>query len=87
MGCFHLSVIPAQAGIPWLQVLRDPRFRGDDSRLVFFDTLLMEIAASPSAPRNIRMMNHVVTSGNRHGPLDPRMRGDDGDYGFCGEFC
>jgi hypothetical protein len=25
-----LAVIPAQAGIHWLNVLGDPRFRGDD---------------------------------------------------------
>ena len=28
-GYFYLSVIPAKAGIYWLQVLRDPRLRGD----------------------------------------------------------
>ena len=39
MENFHLSVIPAKAGIHWLQVLRDPRFRGDDGKQVFFDTL------------------------------------------------
>jgi len=27
MESFTLAVIPAQAGIQWLQVFRDPRFR------------------------------------------------------------
>ncbi len=27
MEYLHLSVIPAKAGIQWLHVLRDPRFR------------------------------------------------------------
>jgi len=39
MECLHLSVIPVKAGTHWLQELRDPRLRGDDSKLVFFDTL------------------------------------------------
>jgi hypothetical protein len=32
MENFYLAVIPAQAGIPWLNVLRDPRLRGDDGK-------------------------------------------------------
>jgi hypothetical protein len=32
MENLYLSVIPAEAGIQWLQVLRDPRFRGDDGQ-------------------------------------------------------
>ena len=39
MENLSLSVIPSQAGIPWLRVLRDPRFRGDDSDYTIFDTL------------------------------------------------
>ena len=39
MDYLHLSVIPAKAGIHWLQVLRDPCLRRDDGKLVFFDTL------------------------------------------------
>ena len=39
MEYLHFSVIPAKAGIQWLRVLRDPRLRGDDGKLVFFDTL------------------------------------------------
>jgi hypothetical protein len=39
MEDLHLSVIPAQAGIPWHQVLRDSRFRGSDGHCAFFDTL------------------------------------------------
>jgi hypothetical protein len=35
----HLSVIPAKAGIHWLQVLRDPCLRRDDGEEAFFDTL------------------------------------------------
>ena len=35
----YFAVIPAQAGIPWLQELRDPCLRRDDGKLVFFDTL------------------------------------------------
>ena len=38
MDYLHLSVIPAKAGIHWLQVLRDPCLRRDDGKLVFFDT-------------------------------------------------
>jgi hypothetical protein len=38
----HLSVIPAKAGIHWLQVLRDPCFRRDDGEEAFFDTLSRE---------------------------------------------
>jgi len=37
----HLSVIPAQAGIHWLQELRDSRFRGSDDDCAFFDSLLV----------------------------------------------
>ena len=46
MENLYFAVIPAQAGIQWLQELRDPRLRGDDGffgddgKLVFFDTLL-----------------------------------------------
>jgi len=40
MEYLHLSVIPAEAGIQWLQVLRDPRLRGDDGNYVFFNTLI-----------------------------------------------
>jgi len=39
MENFYLAVIPAQAGIQWLQELRDSRFRGSDSNCAFFDTL------------------------------------------------
>ena len=39
MENFYSAVIPAKAGIQWLQGLRDPRLRGDDGKLVFFDTL------------------------------------------------
>ena len=39
MDYLHLSVIPAKAGIHWLQVLRDPCLRRDDGKFVFFDTL------------------------------------------------
>jgi hypothetical protein len=48
MENLYFAVIPAQAGIQWLQVLRDPRRSlppqslgggGDDGKLVFFDTL------------------------------------------------
>ena len=35
----YSAVIPAQAGIPWLRVLRDPCFRRDDGEEAFFDTL------------------------------------------------
>ena len=42
MENFYSAVIPAKAGIQWLQGLRDPRLRGDDSKLVFFDSLLRE---------------------------------------------
>jgi hypothetical protein len=34
----HLSVIPAQAGIQWLQVLGDPCLRRDDGEEAFSDT-------------------------------------------------
>jgi hypothetical protein len=34
----HLSVIPAKAGIHWLQGLRDPCLRRDDGEEAFFDT-------------------------------------------------
>jgi hypothetical protein len=44
MENLYFTVIPAKAGIHWLQELRDPRLRGDDSKLVFFDTLLRERA-------------------------------------------
>jgi hypothetical protein len=49
MKCLHLSVMPAKAGIHWLQVLRDPCRRlplqavgrgRDDGEETFFDTLL-----------------------------------------------
>ena len=30
MENLYLAVIPAEAGIQWLQVLGDPRLRGDD---------------------------------------------------------
>ena len=40
MENLYLSVIPAEAGIPWLQALRDSRFRGSDEHYVFFDSLL-----------------------------------------------
>ena len=33
------SVIPSEAGIQWLQVLRDSRLRGSDEDWVFSDTL------------------------------------------------
>jgi len=39
MENLYLAVIPAEAGIQWLQELGDPRLRGDDGKLVFFDTL------------------------------------------------
>jgi hypothetical protein len=39
MENLHLSVIPAQAGILWLQVLGDPCLRRDDGEEAFFDTL------------------------------------------------
>jgi len=42
MENLHLSVIPAHAGIPWLQVLRDPCLRRDDVEEAFFDTLMRE---------------------------------------------
>ena len=65
MEHFFFAVIPAKAGIHWLQELRDPRFRGDDGKLVFFDTLesgnpsahhgCWEIASALSGgPRNVR---------------------------------
>ena len=38
MENFHLSVIPAQAGIHWLQVLGDPCLRRDDGEEAFFNT-------------------------------------------------
>jgi hypothetical protein len=40
MGDLHLPVIPAKAGIRWLQVLGDPCFRRDDGEEAFFDTLV-----------------------------------------------
>jgi hypothetical protein len=48
MEHLHLSVIPAKAGIQWLQELGDPCLRRDDGKLVFFDTLLRE----QESPRN-----------------------------------
>jgi len=39
MGILSLFVIPAEAGIQWLQVLRDSRLRGSDEDWVFSDTL------------------------------------------------
>ena len=44
MEKLHFCVIPAQAGIHWLQVLGDPCFRRDDGEEAFFDTLLRERA-------------------------------------------
>ena len=44
MENLHLSVIPAQAGIHWLQVLRDPCFRRDDGEEALFDTLFFHKA-------------------------------------------
>ena len=38
MENLHLSVMPAKAGIHWLQELGDPRLRGDDGKLVLIDT-------------------------------------------------
>jgi len=38
----HLSVIPAQAGIHWLQVLGDPCLRRDDGEGASFDTVSRE---------------------------------------------
>ena len=35
----RLSVIPAQAGIQWLQVLRDPCLRRDDGEEAILETL------------------------------------------------
>jgi hypothetical protein len=35
---YHI-VIPAQAGIHWLQVLRDPCFRRDDGEEAFSDAI------------------------------------------------
>jgi hypothetical protein len=32
MENFYSAVIPAKAGIQWLQELGDPRFRGDDGK-------------------------------------------------------
>jgi hypothetical protein len=40
MQNFYFAVIPAQAGIQWLQELRDPCLRRDDGEEAFFDTLL-----------------------------------------------
>ena len=37
-----MAVIPAKAGIQWLQALRDPRLRGDDGKWGSFDTLSRE---------------------------------------------
>jgi hypothetical protein len=39
MENLHLSVIPAKAGIQWLQVLGDPCLRRDDGEEAFYDTL------------------------------------------------
>jgi len=39
MESFHFSVIPAKAGIHWLQLLRDPCLRRDDGEEAFFDPL------------------------------------------------
>ena len=36
----YSAVIPAQAGIPWLRVLRDPCFPRDDGEEAFFDSLV-----------------------------------------------
>ena len=44
MQSLYFPVIPAKAGIQWLPELRHPRFRGDDGKQVFFDTLLRERA-------------------------------------------
>jgi hypothetical protein len=42
----HLSVIPAKAGIHWLQALRDPCLHRDDGDEAFADTLLREKASA-----------------------------------------
>jgi len=39
MEHFYSAVMPAKAGIHWLQVLRDPCLRRDDGEEAFFDTL------------------------------------------------
>jgi len=40
MEHLFFAVIPAKAGIQWLQVLRDPCLRRDDGEEAFFDTRL-----------------------------------------------
>ena len=40
MENFYSAVIPAKAGIQWLQGLGDPCLRRDDGKEAFFDTLL-----------------------------------------------
>ena len=42
MEDLYVAVIPAKAGIHWLQELRDPVLRRDDGNQVFFDTLSRE---------------------------------------------
>jgi hypothetical protein len=42
MENLYLSVIPAKAGIQWLQVLGDPCLRRDDDKEAFFGTLLRD---------------------------------------------
>jgi len=44
MENLYFAVMPAKAGIHWLQVLRDPCLRRDDGEEAFFDTLLRERA-------------------------------------------
>ena len=47
MENLYFAVIPAQAGIHWLRELRDPRLRGDDGKLAFFDALGSHEQESP----------------------------------------
>jgi hypothetical protein len=42
MENLYFTVIPAKAGIHWLQELRDPRLCGDEGGEAFFDTPLRE---------------------------------------------
>ena len=60
MENLYCAVIPAQAGIPWLLVLGDPRFRGDDGFAgmtaywisgTVSDTPLADIARARERPR------------------------------------
>ena len=48
MGNTYSAVIPAKAGIHWLQVLRDPCFRRDDGEEAFF--AIIE-SGNPLAPK------------------------------------